>query len=803
MSKVAFCGVAPQLKLAKPEFRPLSFQDFKPSLELFESGRASVQEESQQVLSLMTKVADDFDLRAASTYTPEDVQLVGEIIHIRFRTIIHTHLAALALFVNTSSIVKDLQICLNDAVDSQRMYGIVFEHLKKTQLTWEVMRDQAKQSLNKFLGSFDILVGSLRHQMENIHTTAELNHEDEPNAIFSGSLKKKSEKFCSIREMLRNDTFVDQFDVRHISLFYDAVELYAHDEGNKDKRVQAEGIYADFLAESAPKKIALFIGTRQAVSSQLKHGAPGLFQPAIEEVDLSLIVPLVTFCNLFNPVIDEKPLGELRFKLPKVLDRIETPKIQDLTDIYSAFFMASPCFYFILCNGTASGKNDEPEQGGSWSDASMEYVGIFVIRQQPVLQNIGTFDLGPVNHCLLLDKNGTHRVSVPTSCIMDSGISGFNKPKQLEKYLDSLITDDKRFQCIIGSDEEMKAVSKDIRDIGRRHGDLISAMKIAVLYVKPEDKTMDDIFANQPPANSKFFSFLNHMAVRMPIATWPNGKFRGDIGKEGDDANMDTYYTVWRDIEIMFHVAPWLNKEQHRRLVGNDICVIIYYEDLERPANPRPFVPEPLHGIGAVPQVFAVVSPVQGVHRLSYLQGTNLKEFEPSAPPRDYGLDDGSLREYLFTTLHNGLDQAFKCPPLLRLKVVPRSRAIRDFGLKYINMTGKSGERAYDKALTEKTKELERSKTKTIGLKNISEPVPTLLLHTPAPNEPQSCSPVEKKGGLALLSVTMDKKESGTGRSPRRGSGLKQDKKDKEDKKEKEKDKKTKDKEAKKIGQTL
>jgi hypothetical protein len=51
------------------------------------------------------------------------------------------------------------------------------------------------------------------------------------------------------------------------------------------------------------------------------------------------------------------------------------------------------------------------------------------------------------------------------------------------------------------------------------------------------------------------------------------------------------------------------------------------------------------------------VSPVQGVHRLSYLQGNNLKEFEPSAPPLDYGLDDGSLREYLFTLLHNGLAQ--------------------------------------------------------------------------------------------------------------------------------------------------
>jgi hypothetical protein len=53
----------------------------------------------------------------------------------------------------------------------------------------------------------------------------------------------------------------------------------------------------------------------------------------------------------------------------------------------------------------------------------------------------------------------------------------------------------------------------------------------------------------------------------------------------------------------MFHIAPWLNKEQHRRLVGNDICVIIYYEDVLFPKNPRPFSFD-LSGVGSVGQVY-------------------------------------------------------------------------------------------------------------------------------------------------------------------------------------------------------
>jgi hypothetical protein len=43
-----------------------------------------------------------------------DVQLIGEVIIIRFRIIIHTHLASLARFVNATSIMKDLQTSLTD-----------------------------------------------------------------------------------------------------------------------------------------------------------------------------------------------------------------------------------------------------------------------------------------------------------------------------------------------------------------------------------------------------------------------------------------------------------------------------------------------------------------------------------------------------------------------------------------------------------------------------------------------------------------------------------------------------------------
>jgi len=68
---------------------------------------------------------------------------------------------------------------------------------------------------------------------------------------------------------------------------------------------------------------------------------------------------------------------------------------------------------------------------------------------------------------------------------------------------------------------------------------------------------------------------LNEIAEKIELTGWT--KYRGDMGTQGDDAK-ESYYTEWEGIEVMFHVAPWMNEEQLRRLVGNDIGVILFYD---------------------------------------------------------------------------------------------------------------------------------------------------------------------------------------------------------------------------------
>lgn len=80
---------------------------------------------------------------------------------------------------------------------------------------------------------------------------------------------------------------------------------------------------------------------------------------------------------------------------------------------------------------------------------------------------------------------------------------------------------------------------------------------------------MKEIFANKPPPDSRFYRFMDSMASVVDMHT--HDGYRGDMGKSGEDADTLTYYTKWNDIEIIFHVAPHMSPEQHRRLCGNDV----------------------------------------------------------------------------------------------------------------------------------------------------------------------------------------------------------------------------------------
>lgn len=143
------------------------------------------------------------------------------------------------------------------------------------------------------------------------------------------------------------------------------------------------------------------------------------------------------------------------------------------------------------------------------------------------------------------------------------------------------------------------------------------------------------------------------------------------------------WHTEWRGLELLLHVAPHMSAEQHRRLCGNDIGVIVYYD---APSGAPPFTPFGSIAMGTVPHVFAVVQPhagADGFYRLGFFQRPGVGEYRPQTPPAAHYLSTAAMREFLFTKLHNGFVRAQSVPPMDRLFRVPRRAALKAFGERF------------------------------------------------------------------------------------------------------------------------
>jgi len=210
-----------------------------------------------------------------------------------------------------------------------------------------------------------------------------------------------------------------------------------------------------------------------------------------------------------------------------------------------------------------------------------------------------------------------------------------------------------------------KAFRHELTKVERDHPQQLRTMKIAVLYSKRGQSQPSEMFHNDK-VTKKLREFLNIIGDKIDLSTHKG--YAGDMGSSA----MPTYYCKWKhNIEIIYHVAPMLNSDQHRRLIGNDVAVIFFQQQGEQ------FHPENIQKLGTVPQIFTVVTPHQkSNYRLGFFNKTQIKPFGPPLP-KFQSFNKNNLRDYLLTKIHNGYYQArVHCPPLNRLFFTPRGETI-------------------------------------------------------------------------------------------------------------------------------
>jgi len=172
------------------------------------------------------------------------------------------------------------------------------------------------------------------------------------------------------------------------------------------------------------------------------------------------------------------------------------------------------------------------------------------------------------------------------------------------------------------------------------------------------------------------------------------------------DHSIDTYKQTWYGFDVQWFLAPYMDEEKHRRLIGNTQCVIFFqapakttYSDPELdPDNehdqeqdkgqdmdedpPDPFLIEKIHNLGSIAQIFFVVQPYKNKYRIGFFSRFDIIVFEPRRP-ENYLFDALTIREYILTKAHNGYITCMSCPPINRLYEEPRAESIRKFAKVY------------------------------------------------------------------------------------------------------------------------
>eukprot|EP01124_Arcella_intermedia_P012966 TRINITY_DN19378_c0_g1_i3.p1 TRINITY_DN19378_c0_g1~~TRINITY_DN19378_c0_g1_i3.p1 ORF type:complete len:477 (+),score=91.12 TRINITY_DN19378_c0_g1_i3:175-1431(+) len=270
---------------------------------------------------------------------------------------------------------------------------------------------------------------------------------------------------------------------------------------------------------------------------------------------------------------------------------------------------------------------------------------------------------GPLFRALHITKNGHHTFELP----LGNSIS--------EDFVDCIADSiQKKTSCSSVYYVSNPAIRHDLFNIERKHPQHIPAQKIGIVYYH---NGQIDLQVSNGECSSKFWEFVSLMGYKIDLTNW--GGFTGDMRNHEDK---ETYFTQWKEKDIIFHVAPMLNSEAIRRLIGNDIVIIVFTEDGE-------FNPSVLTQLGSLPQIIFVVRPstsslmvsstpaypatpshrhslsvpekIERSHisnksphyRLSVFKTNTLPSIEPPIPDED--LDVNQLRDLLFTKAFNGL----------------------------------------------------------------------------------------------------------------------------------------------------
>eukprot|EP01127_Copromyxa_protea_P023905 TRINITY_DN9186_c0_g1_i1.p1 TRINITY_DN9186_c0_g1~~TRINITY_DN9186_c0_g1_i1.p1 ORF type:complete len:1018 (-),score=182.80 TRINITY_DN9186_c0_g1_i1:6-3059(-) len=381
-----------------------------------------------------------------------------------------------------------------------------------------------------------------------------------------------------------------------------------------------------------------------------------------ESTKFKKILPIPTNSNPPSPgmLSPARTLKSSVFFEEKSACGLPEPRKYDIYDIFQKDFASREHMNFIC--------EQELETGGSVGVAVITVAESSSFPQEivPYCQFGTTYDV------LVTCDSGQYTWSFPSLALRHKSDSLVSK---IEYFLNAQAPPGKSYYHVTDT-----SLDSELLNLEKKHSRKHDNLKIGVIYAKENSDIRLLAEAPPPGENSKFWTFMNAMGEVINTRGWT--KYLGDFASDGEDTERDTYFTQWDTVQVMYHVAPWLNEDQYRRLIGNDFLIVVFYESPQR----VPFDFERCKKMGKVPHIFCVVSPCakgEDLYYLNFFQKKTIVSFEPFSPPQGIPLTGAQVKQLLLTKLYNGAHETFKVAPLNALYTRPRYRTITELLANY------------------------------------------------------------------------------------------------------------------------
>lgn len=210
-------------------------------------------------------------------------------------------------------------------------------------------------------------------------------------------------------------------------------------------------------------------------------------------------------------------------------------------------------------------------------------------------------------------------------------------------------------------------------------------LKVGVIYIKAGQAESEEAILGNKEESPLFSEFLDLLGDRITLKGFD--RYKGGLDTVHNLTGTESVYTMWRNIEIMFHVSTMLPHEendpqklQKKRHIGNDIVCVAFIESDDTLFWPGCIKSYFLHTFITVR---TSPKPLKESEKRKYSVSCVCRNevqyaFKPYLVEQDEFYKSDYFREWLLVKIVNGERASYSAPKFARMQDRTRSQLLED-----------------------------------------------------------------------------------------------------------------------------